>query len=278
MSILCREKLTRTLTDALHYISSSPLDIHRRWMVTRQLLLLLTVCSASFAQENTGTVSQPLINGTLAGAATEERLGLIGVSSPIGSCSGSLLNNDWAATAAHCVSPATASNPAQLSVTTTWGTGVPGSPATQIIQAAAIYRFWGADTPKTPSDEPVYDIALIRLQTPVVVNGSPSSFIATLSGRSLLDMKGKNVRTFGRGASAYASFNPAGQPVPIVFDNPPRFRSGDFTVDQTDLLTFSYPPKNHQMTGPGDSGGPTYEIMGDGSLRLAGVHSSADVG
>src|SRR3954469_12182502 len=50
-----------------------------------------------------GVIQQGLVGGGPVDAATQEKLGLLSLSRPGGSCSASLLRNNWAITAAHCV-------------------------------------------------------------------------------------------------------------------------------------------------------------------------------
>jgi hypothetical protein len=50
--------------------------------------------------ENVGTTSQALVGGALVDAAMQEQFGLLSLG---GSCSASLLRNDWVISAAHCV-------------------------------------------------------------------------------------------------------------------------------------------------------------------------------
>src|SRR5258707_616917 len=60
----------------------------------------VTFVSVASAQENTGKVQQGLVGGSVVAAERQEEFGLLSLSS---GCSASLLRNNWAVTAAHCV-------------------------------------------------------------------------------------------------------------------------------------------------------------------------------
>src|SRR5688500_9314143 len=55
------------------------------------------------AQENLGFSQQALVAGTEIDVATQESFGLMRLTGAGGTCSASLLRNQWAITAAHCV-------------------------------------------------------------------------------------------------------------------------------------------------------------------------------
>ncbi|HEY9881463.1 MAG TPA: trypsin-like serine protease [Leptolyngbyaceae cyanobacterium] len=57
----------------------------------------------SKAQENVGTVRQPLVGGKIIDEAWQEELGLLSYSDGSRACSASLLRNAWVITPAHCV-------------------------------------------------------------------------------------------------------------------------------------------------------------------------------
>ena len=129
-------------------------------MTTKRLLLLtltaLLVASGQ-AQERTGTVSQPLVGGRVPSPDQQELLTLLTLLSPAGSCSASLLTNDWAITAAHCVESDGATLAAgAIRLSAQWGT-VQTRPATRVVT----FR------PR--------DVAIIQVATPFSVNGSTSS-------------------------------------------------------------------------------------------------------
>ena len=53
--------------------------------------------------EHLGTSRQRLVGGTVIDTGTQETFGLLTLGSTSGNCSASLLRNNWAITAAHCV-------------------------------------------------------------------------------------------------------------------------------------------------------------------------------
>jgi hypothetical protein len=202
-----------------------------------------------------GKTSSPLVAGTLVSAADREALGLLSMN---GSCSASLLNNNWAVSASHCLSADNVRRPNTVSFTADWAT-------VQLNSPDYIYRFWGSDQQGN-----TWDISLLHVANPFRVNGSTSGYQRELSTLSLNDMNGRDVTAYGRGINVLAS-NASGRPVPSSGDG--LFRSGNFRVNRIEATLFWY-PKNAagQIIAGGDSGGPSFEFS-SGSARIAGVHA-----
>jgi hypothetical protein len=223
---------------------------------------LSTLGGRSSADEKIGKVQQPLVGGREVSESDQERLGLLTYRDEAGSCSASLLRNDWVVLAAHCVeSTDDADDPIP-------DPDRPGQNKLVKITKAKLTANWGGGQTQTAvrieTFRP-YDVAIIQLFDPIKVNNRTVGFARQIY---LGDPKGVNIEYYGRGLSKFATGSGASA-TPAEFDN--KFRVGEATVSEVDGEKFWYSGKNGEMTGGGDSGGPSFTAKGE----LVGVHSTA---
>jgi hypothetical protein len=224
------------------------------------------ICIAWAADDVTskiGKVSQPLVAGTEVSEETQEVLGLVTINNGKGTCSGSLLNNEWIVTADHCVrtddaDPKSATFPvASVSVVATWKSYHQTQPAVEI------WRF-----------NPDHDVAIIRVRRTFSVVGDDFNFgikLSTIKDLSLLN--NYPVYFFGRGIYQLATTSSQSR-------SDGKYRFAGFRIADGDTAngTYRLPKTDSGQSGAaGDSGGPTfmYESVGDPMTRiLLGVHST----
>lgn len=217
-----------------------------------------TVASAQPAEEHLGQSRSKLVSPTVVTAEQQEQLGLLSMGSNRGGCTATLLDNNWAVSAAHCLNATDMRNPGGVMLSAAWT-------RTQFARPDYIYRFWGIDLTGS-----TYDIALLHLSGPFTVNGSTTGYRREMSEFSLQDMDTKNIAVYGRGINVLARNTPTG---PMRTSGDGVMRSAVFTVNRIERTLFWYPKGNGGETvGSGDSGGPSFE-MSRGVPRIAGVHS-----
>lgn len=246
---------------------------HGLWALGAALFTLLFFGSANAADPPTGTVRQGLVGGTEVDERTQEIYGLLKLSDSSGSCTASLLRNDWAISAAHCVDATdrrgnTMPNPNRpgqnilnpiggFKIEANWGGG-------QTKKATRIDTFWP------------YDISLIHLDSPVQVNGKTTGYVREV----FLDQfpyfgtpVGVVIKTFGRGINQFA-FGSGNTATPSQMDG--KFRVASFKTTREKDALYWYPSENGKMVAGGDSGGPSFATVGTSQTTvLVGVHALA---
>jgi hypothetical protein len=204
-----------------------------------------------------GTVSQPLVGGPAVDVNTQEAYGLLVLNG--GSCSASLLRNEWAITASHCVDTPDMTEPngfrldAQDSATlnAAWGGG-------QSRKSIRIISF-----------RPM-DIAIIRVDMPFTVNGSNRQYNRAPYMDSVDPLA---ISAYGQGIDKLASGDGAAQ-TPASGDS--TYRTGRFNVDRAKNGVYSYPRNDKLMIAGGDSGGPSFADLHRNGGEIVGVHSSCE--
>jgi len=236
---------------------------HKASLAMLLILLMLTLNIPSFSQR-TGQVRQGLVEGTLVGAAEQEKYTLVTLST---GCSGSLLRNNWIVTASHCVDNADPKNKGafitlpedSVTITAAWATE-------QSRQSIRIITF-------RPND-----VAIIRVDMPFTVNGSTRTFIRDIFRDGQFPYFGQlspvPIKAYGRGIYQFARISDT-QALASQQDN--QFRSANFNTSRDSGGVYWYANSNGQTIAGGDSGGPSFATVRGTDEVLMGVHSSCKI-
>ena len=222
------------------------------------VLLILTISAITFAQENTGQTKQGVISGQPVTLFMQEEMGLLTLTTPTGTCSASLLTNEWIITAAHCLKPGDISSPNQVSLTANWKT-VQNRTAEEIRSLRNL-----------PINVVLPDVALIKVRVPFNVFGSTRHFRRELFANRMDNLVGYPLETYGRGINVLAQGSGI-TATPSQSDG--QYRIARTQISRVDNLLYWFPRNgSNQIVAGGDSGGPSFIITRTGRA-LAGVHS-----
>jgi hypothetical protein len=224
--------------------------------------------------ENIGVHQLRLVGGELTNLAAQEYFGLLSMQVPGAICSASLLRNDWAITAAHCVEVKDTSGRPFPDLTKP-GQFVVIAPATVTLSAA-----WGGGQSLNGAEIVTFrpfDIALIRLAGRFSVFGDTTFYSRPLFQDGQFPYWGEDVPVltlmFGRGINAFAQ-KIGNAFVMAQLDS--QYRTGWAKTTRHDDHRYWFPSEGGQMIAGGDSGGPSYAWV-LGGYALMGVHSMAKV-
>ncbi len=232
--------------------------------------LCLSAIAYGWAGENIGTVRQPLVGGAVIDEARQEEFGLLGYTDGSGTCSASLLRNDWVITAAHCVDAKNAKGDFIPDPTR------PGQNMMKPIAGMTLTATW-----KNPQSQKAvqvvtfrpYDVALIKVAAPFKVYGSTNGYSRLIFQDGQFpyfgEPVGADLLVFGQGINVFAS-GQGGSAIPSINDG--KYRMSYAKATRNEDNRFWYPSVNGQMIAGGDSGGPSFAWVLSG-YALVGVHS-----
>lgn len=224
------------------------------------------------AQENIGSVRQPLIAGTVIDRARQEEFALLELSAGGGVCSASLLRNGWAVTAAHCVEVKDADDkpmpdparPGQNVLKPTAGITLKANWSTEQQQSAV----------RVETFRP-YDVAIIQTAAPFTVRGRTSGYSRLIFQDGQFphfgEPVGADLIVFGRGINQFATGT---GDAAVASQSDGQYRIGYARATRSEANLYWYPSQGGQMIAGGDSGGPSF-AWGLGGYALVGVHALA---
>ena len=223
----------------------------------RLILLLLVVIPVAVAgQEQTGQTRQAIVGGSPIAPMMREEYGLLSISNAAGgSCSATLLTNEWLITAAHCLVAADVADPRRISVVASWQTE-------QTRQGLEVRNFG-----------PTPDIALIR--TPAFRRfGTTTGYSRPLLANGLDDLRHWPITTYGRGIHVLAT---GSGPTATPSQSDGEYRHATTRIDRVEGSLYWFPAnENYQIIAGGDSGGPSF-VRSQRGMELAGVHSDCRI-
>ena len=227
-------------------------------------IMLSVVCAVTFAssagaqdeEKNIRTIQQGLVGGPVVSPEMQEQYGLLSLDT---GCSASLLRNNWAITAAHCVdNPDPDRTGGFITVSEDSVTLIASWKTNQLRKSMRIISF-----------RPM-DIAIIRVANPFSVGGSNRAYNREIFRGALVPVK---ITAFGRGIFQLAQGSGTSA-MRSRGDN--QYRVGYFTIDEEGDGEYSYPSVGGQSLAGGDSGGPSFTKVPSGEV-LVGVHSAGPV-
>lgn len=242
-----------------------------RWIVLG-LVLGAAACGApEEAQEQTATVSQPIVGGTTAAIADYPWQVSFQSSSGSHFCGGSIIADQWILTAQHCTNGQAASGLRIVAGITKRSLSSSG----QIRSIAAIVPYPGYTTASSGKD-----VALLKLSSPLDLTGANARAIPLVTAADAtagMTNAGVMATVTGWGTTASGAStlpdNLMQVSVPLVSNAQAQAAYGSGATITADQLGAGYIGTGGKDSCQGDSGGPLVVKDGAGAWKLAGVVS-----